>query len=165
MEKRRINVQIQPVPLKRLDEEMTLRATSCTQLGIEIEQPPQEKGKSIQELVEKHTNEGKIMVNMSFEGQHESFPSNLEVIRKEKYLSHNDEITSRNNKLEKLQGVENDAQELKVLVANENESTSQESLERTREVVKTIPKMAPWGEMYEEFKISQFPRCRKPLFN
>ena len=44
MEKTRINVQIQPVPLKRLDKEMTLRATSCTQLGIELEQPPQEKG-------------------------------------------------------------------------------------------------------------------------
>ena len=32
MEKRRINVQIKLVPLKRLDEEMTPRATSCTQL-------------------------------------------------------------------------------------------------------------------------------------
>ena len=30
MEKTMINVQIQPIPLKRLDEEMTLRATSCT---------------------------------------------------------------------------------------------------------------------------------------
>ena len=46
MEKTRINVQIQPVPLKRLDKEMTPRATSCTQLGIELEQPPQEKGMS-----------------------------------------------------------------------------------------------------------------------
>ena len=36
MEMTRINVQIQPVPLKRLDEKMTLRATSCTQLGIEL---------------------------------------------------------------------------------------------------------------------------------
>ena len=36
MEMTRINVQIQPVPLKRLDEEMTLRATSCTQLGIKL---------------------------------------------------------------------------------------------------------------------------------
>ena len=71
MEKTRINVQIQPVPLKRLDEEMTPRATSCAHLGISIEQPPQEKGMSIQELVAKHMNEGKNMVNMSLEGQHE----------------------------------------------------------------------------------------------
>ena len=68
MEKRRINVQITLVPLKRLDEEMTPRATSCTQLGIELKQPPQEKGKSKQELVAKHMNEEKNMVNMSFEG-------------------------------------------------------------------------------------------------
>ena len=77
MEKTRINVQIRPVPLKRWDEEMTPRATSCTQLGIELEKPPQEKGMSIQEVVAKHMNEGKNMVSMSFEGQHESFPSIL----------------------------------------------------------------------------------------
>ena len=57
---------------------------------------------SIQELMAKHMNEGKNMVGMSFEGQHESFPSILEVIREEEDLSHNDEITSRNNELEKL---------------------------------------------------------------
>ena len=56
MEKTRINIQIQPVPLKRLDEEMNPRATYCTQLGIEFEQPPQEKGISIKELVAKHMN-------------------------------------------------------------------------------------------------------------
>ena len=60
---------------------------------------------SIQELAAKHMNEGKNMVNMSFEGQHESFQSILEVIREEEDLSHNDEITSRNNELEKLQRV------------------------------------------------------------
>ena len=102
MEKTKINVQIQPIPLKRLDEEMTQSATSCTQLGIALEQPPQEKGMNIQELVAKHMNERKNMVNMSFEGQHESFPSILEVIREEEDLSHNEEITSRNNELEKL---------------------------------------------------------------
>ena len=125
-------------------EEMTPRTTSCIQLGIEIEQPPQEKGMSIQELVAKHMNEGKNMVNMSFEGQHESFPSILKVIREEEDLSHNDEITSRNNELEKLQRVENDVQELKALVAKEDKSTSWESHERTREeVLKTILEMAP----------------------
>ena len=121
MEKTRINIQIQLVPLKRLDEEMTPRATSCTQLGIESQQPSQDKGMSIQELVAKHMNEGKNMVNMSFEGQHESSPSILEVIIEEEDLSHNDEITSRNNELEKLQRVENDVQdELKALVVKEN---------------------------------------------
>ena len=124
MEKPGINVRIQPVLLKRLDEEMTLRATSCTYLGIEIEQPPQEKGMSIQELVAKHMNEGKNMVNTSFEGQHESFLFILVVIREAEDLNHNDEITSRNNELEKLQRVENDAQELKALVVKEDESTS-----------------------------------------
>ena len=71
LEKTRVNVQNQLVPLKILDEEMTTRATSCTHLGIELEQPSQEKGMSIQELVAKHMSKGK-KVNMSFEGQHES---------------------------------------------------------------------------------------------
>ena len=80
------------------------------------------------------------MVNMSFEGQDESFPSILEVIREEEYLSHNDEITSRNNELEKLQRVENDVQELRALVAKEDESNSLE-LEEKNEEIKTIPEM------------------------
>ena len=46
------------------------------------------------------------------------------MIREEEDLSHNDEITSRNNGLEKLQRVDNDVQELKALVAKEDESTS-----------------------------------------
>ena len=59
---------------------------------------------SIQDLVAKHMNEGKNMVEMSFEGQHESLPSILEVIREEEEdLSYNKNITSRNNeKLEKI---------------------------------------------------------------
>ena len=136
MEKTRINVQIQPIPLKSLDEEMIPRSTSCTQLGIELEQPPQQKGMSIQELVAKHMNEGKNMVNMSFEEQHESFSSILEVIREEEDLSHNDEITSRNHELEKLQRVENDVQELNALVAKENESTSPKPKEKNEEIEK-----------------------------
>ena len=43
MEKTRINVQIQPVPLKRLDEETTAMAISCTQSTIKKEQPLQKK--------------------------------------------------------------------------------------------------------------------------
>ena len=66
------------------------------------------------------------MVNMSFEGQQESFPSIIRVIREEKDLSHNDEITTRNNELVNIQRVENVVQELKALVAKEDESASPE---------------------------------------
>ena len=88
-------------------------------------------------------------------GQQKNMPSNLEVIKEEENFHYNEDITSRNDEeLERLQRVENDAQEWKALVAKEDESTSPKSHERTREeVVKTIPEMAPWGEMYEEFKI------------
>ena len=34
-----VNIQIQPIPLKRLKEEMTPKATSYTQLGLKKEQP------------------------------------------------------------------------------------------------------------------------------
>ena len=70
------------------------------------------------------------MVNMSFKGQHESVPSIIKVIKEEEDLDHNDEITSRNNELEKLQSVENDVQELKALVAKEDKSTSSELQEK-----------------------------------
>ena len=47
-------------------------------------------------------NEKKSMVEMSFEGQHESLASLLEFI-KEEDLSYNEDITSRNNEdLEKI---------------------------------------------------------------
>ena len=103
------NVQIQPMPLKSLKEEMALMATSCTQLTFEKEQPKQEKSMSIQELVEKYTNENKNMIDMHFKRQQESLPSTLEVNKEEENLSYNKEITSRGNEeLEKLQIVEND---------------------------------------------------------
>ena len=51
------------------------------------------------------------MTAMSFDGQHESLPSNLEVSKDEENLSYNEEITSRDNEeLEKFQTMENDAQ-------------------------------------------------------
>ena len=77
------------------------------------------------------------------------------MIREEEDLSYNEDITSSNDgELEKLQRVENDAQEWKTLVAKEDEPTSSESHDMTKdEVLKTIPKMTPWGEMHEEFKI------------
>ena len=73
---------------------------------------------SIQELVAKHMNEEEKMAKLSFEGQHESLPSILEVIREEEEdLSYNEDITSSNDgELEKLQRMENDAQ-WKTLVA------------------------------------------------
>ena len=93
-----VNIQIQPIPLKRLKEEMTPKATTYTQLGLEKKQPLQDKGMSIQELVVKQMNEGENIAKMSFEGQHESLSFILEVIREEKEdLSYNEDIISRNN--------------------------------------------------------------------
>ena len=65
------------------------------------------------------------MAVMSFKGQHESLPSNLEVSRDEENLSYNEEITSTGNEeLEKFQIVETDAQILETLVMKEDEQTS-----------------------------------------
>ena len=141
------------MPFKSLKEEMAPMA-NCTQFTFEKEQPKQEKSMSLQELVAKYTNENKNMVDMHFKRQQESLTSTLEVNKVEENLSYNEEITSsRNEELEKLQRVENDAQTLKNLVVKEDEPTSPESHEnKTDEVVKTIPKMAPWGETHEELK-------------
>ena len=71
------------------------------------------------------------MVAMSFEGQHESLPSNFELSKDKENLSYNEEITSRDNEeLEKFQTVENDAQILETLVVMEDEPTSSESQEK-----------------------------------
>ena len=99
---------------------------------------------SIQELVAKHMNEGENMAKMSFEGQHKSLPSILEVIREEEEdLSYNKDITSRNNeKLEKVTRGDDDAQDLKALVVMEDESSSPESHDTTKyEVLKTTLEM------------------------
>ena len=125
---------------------MTPKATSYTQLGFEKEQLLQEKGMSIQELVAKHMNEVKNMVEMSFEGQHESLPSIIEVIREEEEdLSYNEDITSRKNEeLEKLTRGDDDAKDWKALVVMENEPTFLESYDTTKdEVLKTIVEMTP----------------------
>ena len=141
-----VNIQIQPISLMCLKEEMTPKAISYTQLVLEKEQPLQVKEMSIQELVAKHMNKGENMAKMSFEGQHESLPSILEVIReKEEDLSYNKDITSRNNEeLEKLIRGDDDAQDLKTLVVMEDEPTSPESHDTTKdEVLRTIPEIAP----------------------
>ena len=105
-----VKVQIRPIPLKSLEEENTPKVISCTKSTLKKEQPLQEKGMSVQELVENYINEGENMVEMSFKGQQKNLPSNLEVIKEEKNLLYNEDITSRNDEeLEKLQRVQNDA--------------------------------------------------------
>ena len=104
---------------------------------------------SIQELVVKYMKEQENMATMSFEGQHESLSSTLEVSKEEENLSYNEEINSRGNEeLEKLQRVENDGENSKDLVAKEEKkSTSLESYEKVKdEVVNTMPEMTLWGE-------------------
>ena len=93
-------------------------ATSGTQLTFEKKHSKEEESMSIEELVSKYMNEQENMAIMSFEGQHESSPSTLEVNTEEETWSYNEEITSRGNEeLEKLQKVEdNDAKTLKDLV-------------------------------------------------
>ena len=50
----------------------------------------------------------------------------------------------------------NNAQEWKALVVTDDEPTSLESHDTTKdEVLKTIPEMAPWGHMDEELKIEE----------
>ena len=112
---------------------------------------------SIQELVAKYMKEQENIATTSFEGQHASLPSNLEVTKEEENLSYKEEITSRGNEeLEKIQKVEDSTQTLETLVAKEDEQTSVESHEKIKyEVVKTILEMAPWGEIHEELKIEK----------
>ena len=97
MELTRTNVQIQPTLFKSLKEEIASISTSCTQLTFEKEQPKQEESMSIQELVAKYMKEQENMAEMSFEGQHESFPSSLKVNKEEESLRYNEEITLRDN--------------------------------------------------------------------
>ena len=105
-----------------MKKETTSNTTSYIELGLEKEQPLQDKGMSIQDLVAKHMNEGENMAKMSFKGQHENLIFILEVIREEKEeLSYNEDIISRNNEeLEKLTRGDDNAQDLKALVVMEN---------------------------------------------
>ena len=94
IEETRTNVQTQLIPLESLEEKKTPTDNSYTQLEIELQQPPLEKGMSIQELMAKHMNEGKNMIEMPFEGQHESLPNILENIEEENF-NYNENITFR----------------------------------------------------------------------
>ena len=90
MEKTKFNAQIQPIPLKSLEEEMTPMVTSYTHSTNEKEQPVQDKGMSIQELAAKYMNGNENVAIMSHEGQHETLQSNLEVTKEEENLNYCD---------------------------------------------------------------------------
>ena len=79
------------------------------------------------------------------------------MIKEKEGLSYNEDITSSNDReLEKLQRVENGAQEWKTFVSKEDKPTSLKSHDTIGEqIVKTIPEMAPWGDMHEELKIEE----------
>ena len=96
---------------------MTPKSTSYIQTKIEIDQPLQEKGMSIQKLVATHMNEGKNIAELSFERQHESLPSILKVIIEKEDLNYDENIILRNNEeIKKLKIVDDDAQDLNDLV-------------------------------------------------
>ena len=78
------------------------------------------------------------------------------MIREEEDLSHNDEITLRNNKLEKLQRVENDVKELKALVSKEDELTSSK-LEEKNEEIETILEMTSLAFVQGELSSDAIP--------
>ena len=71
----------------------------------------------------KYSKEQENMATMSFEGQHESLSSTLEVNKEKENFSYNEEITSRGNEeLEKLQRVKNDAETLKTWLQSRKKS-------------------------------------------
>ena len=77
------------------------------------------------------------------------------MIKEKQGLNYNENIILSNGELDKLQRVVNDTEEWKTLVAKDDEPTFSESHDTTKEVVKTIPEMTPWGEMYEDFDIAK----------
>ena len=153
MEEIKASVQFQSIPLKSLEETITPKATSHTQSEIKIEQHPQRKELSIEEL----------MAQYMKKEQQRSFPTNLDEKPEKEDVKHKVDITLKSGgELEKPQRVEDDAHELKELVTREDEPTSPESHDTTKyEVLKTILEMAPWGEMHEEFKIARFTPMSK----
>ena len=54
------------IPLNFLKEDMTPKATSYTQLGLDKEKPKQEESITIEELVEKYMKERENIATMSF---------------------------------------------------------------------------------------------------
>ena len=115
MEETKANVQFRSMPLKSLEETIAPKATSHIQSEIKIEQHPQRKKLSIEEL----------MAQYMKKEQQKSFPTNLDEKPEKEDVEHKEDITLKSGgELEKLQRVENDAHELKELVVREDESTS-----------------------------------------
>ena len=83
MEETKANVQFQSIPLKSLEETITPKATSHTQLKIKIEQHPQMKELSIVEL----------MVQYMKKKQQRSFPTNLDEKPEKEDAEHKEAIT------------------------------------------------------------------------
>ena len=107
MEETKANVQFQSIPLKSLEETMTPKAISYTRSKMKKEQHPHRKEMSIGELMAQHMNEG----------QQESLPTILKV-NLEQEMDHYEDITLRNGgEFEKAIRKEDDANELKELVA------------------------------------------------
>ena len=140
MEETRANIQFQSIPLKSLEETITPKAISYAQSELEIEQYPNVKEMSIEEL----------MAQDKKEEQQRSFPSILEVKSEKQDVDNKEVITLTNGgELKELKRERVDVDELKELVTKEEEdSTSLEPNEMRKEVVETL-----WGEMHEELQM------------
>ena len=115
---------------------MTPKATSHTQAMTKIEQPPHMKDISIEELMAQHMNDE----------QQRSLPNILEVKPEKEDMDNKEAITLMSGgELEELIREEVDANDLKKLVAKEDESTSPKPNEKRKEVVKTFSEMTLWG--------------------
>ena len=80
-------------------------------------------------------------------------PSILKVNLEKEEMEYYEDITLRNGgELENLTRIDVDANELKELVAKEDESTSLKLNEKREEVVETFPEMTLWGQVYKELK-------------
>ena len=87
------------------------------------------------------------------EEQQRSLHNILEVKPEKEDVDNKEAITLMSGgELEELMREEVDANELKELVAKEDESTSPEPNENRKEVVKTFPEMTLWGEVYKKLK-------------
>ena len=85
--------------------------------------------------------------------QQKSLPTNLNEKPEKENVDNKEAITLLSSgELEKLMREEVDANELRELVAKEDESTSLEPNEKREENVKTFPKMTLWCEVYKELK-------------
>ena len=80
-------------------------------------------------------------------------PNILEVKLEKEDVDNKEAITLMSSgELEELIREQVDANELKELVAKENEPTSSEPNEKREEVLKTFLDMTLWGEVYKELK-------------